>query len=63
MLGLGCLGVGGTMLIEFFVLLRMPVKAILSEAVLGGVLIITFGMFASWNAVVGFERLWRKESA
>ncbi len=51
------------MLIEFFVLLRMPVKAILSEAVLGGVLIITFGMFASWNAVVGFERLWRKESA
>ncbi|KAL3807872.1 hypothetical protein ACHAXA_010645 [Cyclostephanos tholiformis] len=63
MLGLGCLGVGGTMLFETFVLLRLSIYAISSTAVLGGALLITFGMFASWNAVAGLERLIRKESA
>ena len=51
------------MLFETFVLLRLSIYAISSTAVLGGALLITFGMFASWNAVAGLERLIRKESA
>ncbi|KAL3815648.1 hypothetical protein ACHAXA_006923 [Cyclostephanos tholiformis] len=63
MLGVGCLGVGGTMLFESFVLLRVPASAILSQAVLGGVLLTTYGIFASWIAVMGFERLIKEQSA
>jgi hypothetical protein len=56
MLGLGCHGVGGAILFELFALPSSSANAILSQAVLGGLLLITFGMFASWNSVMGFQR-------
>ncbi|KAL3768625.1 hypothetical protein ACHAW5_004320 [Stephanodiscus triporus] len=55
MLGLGCLSVGGAMLFESVVSLSSSANAILSQAPLGGVLLMTFGMFATWNSVMGFE--------
>ena len=59
MMGLGCLGVGGTILFESFVVspgCSSLANAVLSQAVVGGVLLMMFGLFASWNSVVGFER-------
>ena len=56
MLGLGCLGLGGTMLIEYFVSPVSSANAVLSQAVLGGALLMMFGMFAIWNLVMGFGR-------
>jgi hypothetical protein len=59
MLGLGCLGVGGTMIFESFVVspgCSSLANAVLSQAVVGGVSLMMFGMFASWNSGVGFER-------
>ena len=59
-LGLGCLGVGGMML-ETFLLLSsssVSVNAIIfnQPEVLGGVLLMIFGTFASWNSVLGIKR-------
>ena len=57
-LGLGCLGVGGMIMLETFILLSSSsVNAISNQpAVLGGVLLMIFGTFASWNSVVGIKR-------
>ena len=59
MMGLGCLGVGGTILFESFVVspgCSLLADAVLSQAVAGGVLLNMFGLFESWNSVIGFDR-------
>lgn len=60
-LGLGCLGVGGMIMLETFLLSSsssVSVNAIISNQpeVLGGVLLMIFGSFASWNSVLGIKR-------
>jgi hypothetical protein len=58
MLGLGCLGVGGTIMLETFLLLNSVNAAIISNqpAVLGGLLLMLFGTFACWNSVLEIKR-------
>jgi hypothetical protein len=58
MLGLGCLCVGGTIMLETFLLLNSVNTAIISNqpAVLGGLLLMLFGTFACWNSVLGIKR-------
>jgi hypothetical protein len=58
MLGLGCLGVGGMIMLETFLLLSSVNTAIISNqpAVLGGLLLMLFGTFACWNSVLGIKR-------
>ena len=59
MMGLGCLGVGGKILFESFVVslgCSLLADAVLSQAVAGGVLLNMFGLFESWNSVIGFDR-------
>ena len=62
-LGLGCLGVGGMIMLAFLLLSSssVSVNAIISNQpeVLGGVLLMIFGTFASWNSVLGITRLLR----
>ena len=59
-LGLGCLGVGGMIMLAFLLLSSssVSVNAIIfnQPEVLGGVLLMLFGTFASWNSVLGIKR-------
>jgi hypothetical protein len=50
--------VGGTIMLETFLLLNSVNTAIISNqpAVLGGLFLMLFGTFACWNSVLGIKR-------